>query len=106
MTSNERLQILFMLRIKCTTQEGAKCPSTKEVECPGTEGERGPTRCRIRYVGCSSPREAARFGTIGKFRDQEGANCALQSPTEWGCRKIKEICDLPSVLQRLRDGIL
>ena len=39
MTSNERLQILFMLRIKCIAQEGAKCS--------GTKGERGSTSVGI-----------------------------------------------------------
>ena len=46
MTSNECLQNLFMLIIKCIAQEGDECPST--------EGARGPTRRRISYVGCSS----------------------------------------------------
>ena len=59
MISNECLQILFMLRIKCTAQEG--------VECSGIEGARGSTRCRITYVGCSSSQRSCQACVIARI---------------------------------------
>ena len=80
MTSNECLQILFMLRINYTAQEGA--------ECSGTEGARGSTKCRISYVGCSSSHRNYRaFVITSKFREREGAKCAPSIPSRMGLQR-------------------
>ena len=52
---------------------------------------------RINYVGWLSSKEATRHLLLiewntGKFKDQEGAKSAPQSPTKWDC---KENCILP-----------
>ena len=84
MTSNERLQILFMLRNKCTAQEGA--------ECSGTEGARGSTRCRISYVGCSSSQESWQAFVIDRVElvsseIEREPNVPHQSPARWNCKE-------------------
>ena len=72
MTSNECLPILFMLKVICTTREGAG------YSC--TEGARGSTNCMIK-LPCIC------YWNIGKFRDQEGPKSASQSLAKLGCKE-------------------
>ena len=90
MTSNECLQILFMLRIKCIAQE--------RVECSGREGARGSTKNRINYVGYSSSQRNYQTFVIDKEEQLVSLEIkkepnVLLNPQQNGI--AKKSCDLP-----------